>query len=87
MTAGFHAVIWLLGEEGGEAGWRWCAEIQQQAGGGAAWDPTLCMSVAGQGPVLLGMGTGEDKYWALARLWCLLHCRRAGRLRPEQCPS
>lgn len=36
---------------------------------GGGWDPPLCMSVAGQGPALLGMGTGEDKYWLLACLW------------------
>lgn len=37
---------------------------------GAAWDPpTMCVSVAGERPALLGMGTGEDKYWPLACLW------------------
>ena len=40
-------------------------------GGGrrAAWDPPLCMSVAGQVPVLLGMSTSGDKHWLLACLW------------------
>lgn len=32
----------------------------------AAWDPTLRMSVAGQGPALLGSRTSEHKHWAPA---------------------
>lgn len=30
--------------------------LSSRAGGGADWDPPLCMSVAGQVPALLGMG-------------------------------
>lgn len=32
----------------------------------AAWDPTLCMSVAGPWPALLDTSSSEDQHWALA---------------------
>lgn len=46
------------------------AQRQTQQLVGGSLDPPPRVSVAGQGPALLGMSTGEDKHWLRACLWC-----------------